>query len=58
MILVLKWPIITFTFSLLNDRPLFQAELLKVAGCRRKSPATWLVSAGYSAWHFFTDGIF
>ena len=30
--------------------------LSKVAGCRRKLPPTWLVSAGYSAWHFFADG--
>ena len=30
--------------------------LSKVAGCWRKSPPTWLVSAGYSAWYFFTDG--
>ena len=34
------------------------AGLSKVASCRRKSPPTWLVSAGYSAWHFFTNGIF
>ena len=32
--------------------------LSKVAGCRRKSLPTWLVSAGYSAWHFFSDGVF
>ena len=32
--------------------------LSKVAGYRRKSPPTWLVSACYSAWHFFTDGLF
>ena len=32
--------------------------LSKVAGCRRKLPPTWSVSAGYSAWHFFTDGVF
>ena len=32
--------------------------LSKGAGCRRKSWPTWLVSAGYSDWHFFTDGIF
>ena len=32
--------------------------LSKVTGCQRKSPLTWLVSAGYSAWHFFTDGVF
>ena len=34
------------------------AGLSKAAGCRRKLPPTWLVSAGYSAWHFFTDGVF
>ena len=38
--------------------PQASAGLSKVAGCRQKSPPTWLVSAGYSAWHFFTDGIF
>ena len=32
--------------------------LSKVAGCRRKLPSTWSVLTGYSAWHFFTDGIF
>ena len=32
--------------------------LSKVAGYRQKSPPTWLVSACYSAWHFFTDGLF
>ena len=30
--------------------------LSKVAGCRQKSPPTLLLSAGHSAWHFFTDG--
>ena len=38
--------------------PQASAGLSKVAGCRQKSPPTWLVSAGYSAWHFFTDGLF
>ena len=32
--------------------------LSKVAGCRWKSRPTWLVSAGYSAWHFFMDDVF
>jgi len=32
--------------------------LSKVAGCWQKSPPTWLVSAGYSAWHFFMDMAF
>ena len=32
--------------------------LSKVASCRRKSQPTWLVLPGYSAWHFFTDGVF
>ena len=32
--------------------------LSKVAGCRRNLPPTWSVSASYSAWHFFMDGIF
>ena len=29
-----------------------------VAGYQRKSLPTWLVLAGYSAWHFFTGGVF
>ena len=32
--------------------------LSNVAGCRRKSPPTWLVSVCYSAWHFSTDNVF
>ena len=32
--------------------------LSKVAGCWRKSLPTLLVLAGYSAWHFFMDGVF
>ena len=32
--------------------------LSKVASCQRKSPPICLVSASYSAWHFFTGGIF
>ena len=36
----------------------FGSGLSKVSGCRWKSPPTWLVSTGYSAWHFFTDDIF
>ena len=38
----------------LGDEP----GLSKVASCRWKSPPTWLVSAGNSAWHFFMDGVF
>ena len=34
------------------------AGLSKVAGFRQKSPPTWLVSAGYSALYFFTEGFF
>ena len=34
------------------------AGLSRVAGCWQKSLPTWLVSAGYSAWNFVTDGIF
>ena len=34
-----------------------RAGLSKVAGCRQISPPTQLVSADYSAWHFFMDGI-
>ena len=40
----------------LNPHPC--SGLSKVAGFWRKSPPTWLVSAGYSAWHFFMDGVF
>ena len=40
----------------INQR--LRTGLSKVAGCRRKSPPTWLVLAGYSAWHFFTNSIF
>ena len=32
--------------------------LSKVASCQQKTLPTWLVWAGYSAWQFFTDGIF
>ena len=32
--------------------------LSKVAGYQWKSPPTWLVSAGSSSWHLFTDGVF
>ena len=34
------------------------AGLSKIAGCRGKLAPTWLVSAGYSTWHFFMDGVF
>ena len=37
---------------------MYMSWLSKVARCQRKSPPAWLVLAGYSAWHFFTDGIF
>ena len=37
---------------------LLRAGLSKVAGCRQKLPPTWLVLAGYSAWHFCTDDVF
>ena len=30
--------------------------LSKIAGYRWKSAPTWLVSYGYSTWHFFVDG--
>ena len=29
----------------------------KVASCQWKSPPPWLILAGYSASHFFTDGV-
>ena len=47
-----------------NERPSFVRfsfkgpGLSKVASCWQKSPPTRLVTAGYSAWHFFTEGIF
>ena len=31
--------------------------LSEVASCEQKSPPTWLISAGYSAWHFFLKNI-
>ena len=34
-----------------------QSGLSKVAACLGKSPPAWLVAAGYSTWHFFTDGV-
>ena len=37
---------------------IIHSRLSKVAGCWPKSPPTWLVLAGYYAWHFFTDGVF
>ena len=46
------------TYPLSNEFHLRSVGLSKVAGCRRKSPPTWLVSAGYSAWHFFTGSVF
>ena len=35
-----------------------ESALSKGAGCWWKSLPAWLVSAGYSAWHFFMDGVF
>ena len=35
-----------------------KSVLSKVVGCWQKSPPTWLVSASYSAWHFFAVVIF
>ena len=32
--------------------------LSEVADCWQKSLPTWLVSADYSVWQFFTDGVF
>ena len=45
-------------FSLNNIDAYSKSGLSKVAGCRQKLLPTWLVPAGYSAWHFFTDGVF
>ena len=38
--------------------PALFTGLSKEAGYQQKSPPTWLVSASYSVWHFFTDDIF
>ena len=46
------------TLVKINLLKLGLAGLSKVATCRRKLPPTWLISADYSAWHFFTGGIF
>ena len=40
------------------DENLAHPGLSKETGCWRKSPPTWLVSAGYSDWHFLKDGVF
>ena len=45
-------------FELQNWNEQGRTGLSKVAGCQQKSPPTWLVSAGYSAQHFFTDSVF
>ena len=50
--------VMPFLYCLRKDPRIPCAGLTKVAGCWWKSPPTWLVSASYSAWHFFTDGIF
>ena len=36
----------------------YMSGLSKVASCWHKSAPTWLVSASYSAWYFFMDGLF
>ena len=41
-----------------NKKIFVLSGLSKVASCQRKSPPICLVSASYSAWHFFTGGIF
>ena len=41
-----------------HSRGFVQSGLSKVAGCQQKSLPTWLVLAGYSAWHFFMDAFF
>ena len=52
------WKVLKSTEGKCNSHYQFLIQtypgLSKVAGCQRKSPSTWLVSAGYSAWHFFT----
>ena len=35
-----------------------ETRVSKEAGCRQKSLPTWLISAGYSAWHFFINSVF
>ena len=47
-----------FRTKLLSLILLAWAGLSKVASCQGESPPTWLISASYSAWHFFKDGIF
>ena len=41
-----------------SRQPWQESALSKVASCWWKSLPAWLVSAGYSAWHFFMDGVF
>ena len=41
-----------------SRQPWQESALSKVASCWWKSLPTWAVSAGYSAWHFFMDGVF
>ena len=50
--------VMSFLYCLRKDPTIPCAGLTKVAGCRWKSLSTWLVSASYSAWRFFTDGVF
>ena len=50
--------VMSFLYCLRKDPTIPCAGLTKVAGCRWKLLSTWLVSASYSAWRFFTDGIF
>ena len=49
--------VMSFLYCLRKDPRIPCAGLTKVAGCRWKSLSAWLVSASYSAWRFFTDGI-
>ena len=41
-----------------SDQSLEETGVSKEAGCQQKSLPTWLISAGYSAWHFFTNSVF
>ena len=41
-----------------REYPPWGSGLSKVASSWQKSPPTWLVSASYSAWHFFMDDVF
>ena len=53
-----KLSLVSFSWKGSVSRYNITAGFSKVAGHWRKSPPTWLVSAGCSAWHFFRDDVF